>query len=150
MNTKTRQLLVIILVLAALVLPLPTYANQAPPAPQPVPLFPDLTFKLGSSRGGSVLLLVNQGNVPAQQFTVTVKTYNPYVNSPINHSVAIGQLDAGKTYTVGFVSDFQLPGSPCFEARADVYFTVAEANENNNKLISSGPVVLPCYVTWTW
>jgi len=149
MNSKTRQLLVIILVLVALVLPIPTYAKQAPPDQQPLPSLPDLAFKLGSSRGGAVLLLVNQGNASAQQFTVTVKTYNPYANSPINHSVAINQLGAGKTYTVGFVSDFQLPDSPCFEARADVYLTVAETNENNNKLISSGPVVLPCYVTWT-
>lgn len=147
MNSKMRQLLVIMLVFAALVLPIPAYANQALPAPQPIPLLPDLTFKLGSAHGGPVLLLVNQGNAPAQQFTVTVKTYNPYANAPINHSVAIRQLDAGKAYRVGFVSDFQLPDSPCFEARADVALTVAEANESNNKLISSGPITSPCYVT---
>ena len=72
MNSKTRQLLVIILVLVALVLPIPTYAKQAPPDQQPLPSLPDLAFKLGSSRGGAVLLLVNQGNAPAQPFTVTV------------------------------------------------------------------------------
>ena len=147
MNSKTRQLLVIMCMLAALVLPIPTYANQAPPEPQPIPLLPDLAFNLGSAHGGPVLLLVNQGNATAQQFTVTVKTYNPYATAPINHSVAIRQLDAGKAYRVGFVSDFQLPDSPCFEARADLYRTVTETNESNNKLISSGPITLPCYVT---
>jgi hypothetical protein len=148
MNTKIRHLLALVLVLTSFVWTTPAYANQAPPAPNPVPLLPDLAFKLGSVRGVPVLLLVNQGNAPAKQFTVTVDTYNPYATQTINYSVAIRQLDPGKSYNVGFVTALQLPDSPCFKARADVYQTVVEANESNNQLISSGPVNLPCYVTW--
>lgn len=147
MNTKIRQLLALVLVIASFAWTTSAYANQAPPDPNPIPLLPDLTFKLGSSWGGPVLLLVNQGNAPAKQFTVTVDTYNPYANPTINYRVAVRQLDPGKAYNVGLVNNFQLPGSPCFKARADVDLTVAEANESNNQLSSSGPVVLPCFVT---
>ncbi len=102
-----------------------------------------------SSWGGPVLLVVKQGAAPAPHFTVTVQTYNPYANPAINYSKAVRQLGAGKSYIIGAVADFQLPGSPCFEAHADVYQKVTETNESNNELISSGPVILPCFVTPT-
>lgn len=144
MKRPLRQLVMMILVLASL-LPTVTTANAA--SPNPVPLLPDLIFKLTTIRGVPVLQVVNQGAATAPQFTVTVQTYNPYATAKIYYSKVIRPLVAGKSYTVGAVTDFQLPGSPCFEAHADVAQTVIETNESNNKMIGSGPEFLPCFVT---
>jgi hypothetical protein len=126
----------------------PSLCQPGAAGPESNPVIAGSSLQVGVGKGCAGLAARQQGNAPAKQFTVTVDTYNPYATQTINYSVAIRQLDPGKSYNVGFVTAFQLPDSPCFKARADVYQTVVEANESNNQLISSGPVNLPCYVTW--
>jgi subtilase family serine protease len=129
MNKRISQLMVLVLALSSLLFTTPVVAA-------PSLQLPDLAFKLVEERSGDIVLVVlNQGQATAHNFTVVAKNDEPGI--PLNYAFTVRELKPGATHPVGSIYLLLMPGSTCFDVRADVNNTVVEWNERNNRYVTS-------------
>ena len=129
MNKRIGQLMVLVLALSSLLF-------TTPVAAAPLLQLPDLTFEVVGNRSGDrVLVVVNQGQATAGNFTVIAKNNEP--GMPLNYAFTLRGLKPGSSYTVGSLYLFMGVGATCLDVRADVDNTVVEWSESNNRYLTN-------------